>query len=91
MYPMRKIHSCLSLFSRDEGQASVFHGSGPTAAEEQRRLRSQGSQVELVEKFEKGMNLLKASAVSSSAQRVSDALFRVIDPADSAILSRAAP
>ncbi len=33
MYPMKKLHSCLSLFSKDEGQASVFHGSGPTAAE----------------------------------------------------------
>ncbi len=57
MFPMRKLNLSLSLFSRDEGQASASRGSGPAAAEAQCGLRSWGSQVELAEKFEKDMDL----------------------------------
>ncbi len=44
---MKKLRSCLSLFSRKEGQPSASRDSGPTAAEARRRMKSWGSQLDL--------------------------------------------
>lgn len=77
---------CENFFSRDEGQASVSRSSGPPTAEAQCRLRLWGSEVELAEKFKKGMDLLKASAASLSGGRDPDTLsLGLSDPVDSAI------
>lgn len=74
---MRKLH--LPLLSRDERQASA--SSGTAAA------KARGSQVELAGKFEKGMDLWKASSTSLCAQQDPDALsLELSDPADSDIL-----
>lgn len=56
-FTMRKLCSCLSLFSRNVGQASAPHGSGAVVAEAQLRLKLWGSQVELPEEFQIGMAL----------------------------------
>lgn len=53
----RKLRSRLALFVGDGSQASVPHGSCPTAAEAVWRLPSWGSQTELAEEFETGLSL----------------------------------
>lgn len=52
---MKKLRSRMSLFSRDARQTSAPHSSGPDVVEACRKLQSWGSQVELVEKLEKGL------------------------------------
>lgn len=71
---IRKLPSHLSLFSRDEGQVSVSRSSGSAAAEAQHKLRLWGLKVKLADRFEKFMDLSKASAVSSGARRDLDTL-----------------
>lgn len=51
-FPLRTLQSRLSIFSREEPA-----GSGTACAEAERRLQSCGSQMELAEKFERGMTL----------------------------------
>lgn len=64
---LRKLRSHLSLFSRELGQSSAPHGSGPAAAKAARRLRSWGSQIELAEEFEGGFNLSRLLATDEGA------------------------
>lgn len=73
-FTMPKLRLCLSLFSREEGQASVPRGSGPTPAEAQQKLSSWGSQVELAEWLQKGLHLSKTQTASSSPARDPDTL-----------------
>lgn len=65
-FPLRTLLSHLSFFSREEGQASVPSGSGSSHANVERRSSSWGSQMELVEEFERGVNLPHASASGSA-------------------------
>ncbi len=55
-FSMRKLRSRLSLFSREEGQPSASHGSRPTVAEAWRGLKSWGSQAELADELERGLD-----------------------------------
>ncbi len=52
-FSMKKLRSRLSLFSRKEGQPPASRDSGPTAAEARRRLKSQGSQLDLADELER--------------------------------------
>lgn len=54
--PVHLLHYRLATF-KDDGQARSARGSGPAAAEAQRRLMSWGSQVELAEEHERGLAL----------------------------------
>ncbi len=55
-FPMKKLRSHLSLFSRKEWQPSAPHGSGPAAAEARRKISSWGSQVDLADELKKGLS-----------------------------------
>lgn len=50
--PMRNLRSHLALFSRDSVQPSVPRSSRPATAEANRKLKSWGSQMVLVDEFE---------------------------------------
>ncbi len=52
-FPLRTLRSRLAFF-REEAQARVPQGSGPAAAEAQRRLQSWGSQKDLSAEVETG-------------------------------------
>ncbi|KAL0152640.1 hypothetical protein M9458_052363, partial [Cirrhinus mrigala] len=88
---MKKLRSCLSLFSRKEGQPSTPRGSGPAAAEAQRKLSSWGSQVDLANKLDKGLSLSRLSAGDESELLDDDDVVSLTssDPAASALLGSA--
>lgn len=87
-FPLRKLHSRLSLFSRESRQSSVHHGSGPDAAKASRKLHSWGSQVELVDTFERGMNISQSLVAGESELPDDDVLcLTSSDPAASALLA----
>ncbi len=73
-FSLRKLRSHLSLFSRELGQFSAPRDSVSAAAEAARRLRSWGSQMELSDEFERGINLSRPSAVDESKLRGEDVL-----------------
>lgn len=76
----------ITFFSREMRQASAL-GSGPVNAEVKWRMLSWGSQVELAEKFEKGMDLSHSSAADSSELLDQKVLsLASSNPADSALL-----
>lgn len=60
------LHSCLVKF-HESGQARASRGVGPASAEAAHRLRSWGSQLELVEEFEMASGLSQPSSAISSA------------------------
>ncbi len=60
MLPLRMLRSRLAFF-REDAQARVPQGSGPTAAEAQRRLQSWGSQMDLSAEVETGTALSRPS------------------------------
>ncbi len=64
--PLWTLRSCLTFFCED-AQARVPQGSGPAAAEAQRRLRSWGSQMDLSAEVEKGTALSLPSPDGFSA------------------------
>ncbi len=55
LFSLGKLRSRLSLFSRELGQSSTPHGSGPAIAEAARRLRSLRWQMELADESERGI------------------------------------
>ncbi len=63
---MKKLRSCLSLFSRKEGQPSASRDSGPTAAEARRRMKLWGSQLDLADELERDSPFSLASAKNES-------------------------
>lgn len=76
----------VTFFSREMGQVSAL-GSGPVNAEVKWRMRLWGLQVELAEKFEKGMDLSHSSAADLSELLDQNVLsLASSDPADSALL-----
>lgn len=82
---LRKVHSHLSLFSREEGAGICNPRLGSLSRG--RRLKSWGSQMELTEEFERGVNLLHASAVDERELLEGDVLsLTSSDPAASALL-----
>ncbi len=85
------VHSCLSLFSRKEGQPSAFRNSGPTAAEARRRLKSWGSQLNMADELERDRPFSRASAENGSELLdCDDAIFLTSsDSAASALLGYA--
>ncbi len=56
MLPLRTLQSRLAFF-REDAQARIPQGSGPTAAEAQQRLQSWGSQMDLSAEVETGTAL----------------------------------
>ncbi len=62
LFSMKKLRSRLSLFSRKEGHPSASRDSGPTAAEEQRRMKSWGSQLDMADELERDRPFSCASA-----------------------------
>lgn len=78
-FTMMNLHSHLTLFSRDVGQASTPQGSGPDIAEAQWSLKLWELQIKPAKEFEKGM--------ASSNLLDQDVLFlESSDPADSILL-----
>ncbi len=69
MLPLRTFRSRLALF-REGAQACVPQGSGPAAAEAQRRLQSWGSQMDLSAEVEMGtaLSLPSPDRFSASSQ-----------------------
>ncbi len=67
--PLRMLRSCLAFF-REDAQARVPEGSGPTVAEAQRRLQSWGSQRDLSAEVETGsaFSLPSPDRFSASSQ-----------------------
>ncbi len=53
LFPMKKLHYRLSLFSRKEGQPSTSRDSGPTAVEARRRMKLWGLQLDLADELER--------------------------------------
>ncbi len=87
-FSLRKLRSRLSLFSRELGQSSAPCDSVSAAAEAAKRLRSWGSQMELADEFERGINLSRTSADDESELRGEDVLsLTSSDPAGSALLA----
>ncbi|KAL0204024.1 hypothetical protein M9458_002042, partial [Cirrhinus mrigala] len=88
LFPMRKLRSHLSLFSREEGQPSVPRGSGPSAAEARRKMSSWGSQVDLADELKKGLSLSRASVAGEDELLADDDVVSLTssDPAASALL-----
>ncbi len=84
IFSLGKLRSRMSLFSRELGQSSAPHGSGPAAAEAARRLRSWGSQMELADESAGGINISSAADES----KLLDVLpLTSSDPARSALLA----
>ncbi len=73
-FSMKKLCSRLSLFPRKEWQASASRDSGPTAAEERRRMKSWRSQLDLADELERELSFdvhrsrTRASALLGYAQ-----------------------
>ncbi len=71
---MKKLCSRLSLFPRKEWQASASRDSGPTAAEERRRMKLWRSQLDLADELERELSFdmhrsrTRASALLGYAQ-----------------------
>ncbi|KAL0146631.1 hypothetical protein M9458_057971 [Cirrhinus mrigala] len=88
LFPMRKLRSRLSLFSREEGQPPVPRGSGPSAAEARRKMSSWGSQVDLADELKKGLSLSRASVAGEDELLADDDVVSLTssDPAASALL-----
>ncbi|KAL0199471.1 hypothetical protein M9458_008011, partial [Cirrhinus mrigala] len=88
LFPMRKLRSRLSLFSREEGQPSVPRSSGPSAAEARRKMSSWGSQVDLADELKKGLSLSRASVTGEDELLADDDVVSLTssDPAASALL-----
>ncbi|KAL0152305.1 hypothetical protein M9458_052028 [Cirrhinus mrigala] len=88
LFPMRKLRSRLSLFSREEGQLPVPRGSGPSAAEARRKMSSWGSQVDLADELKKGLSLSRASVAGEDELLADDDVVSLTssDPAASALL-----
>ncbi|KAL0169000.1 hypothetical protein M9458_037222, partial [Cirrhinus mrigala] len=88
LFPMRKLRSRLSLFSREEGQLPVPRGSGPSAAEARRKMSSWGSQVDLADKLKKGLSLSRASVAGEDELLADEDVVSLTssDPAASALL-----
>lgn len=59
---IRALCSHLSFLLREEGQSFAPRGSNPARAEVERRLRSWGTQMELPDEFERGVNLSRSAA-----------------------------
>ncbi len=91
LFSMKKLRSRLSLFSRKEGQPSASRDSGPTAAEARRRMKSWGSQLDLVDELERDRPFSRTSAENKSELLVcDDAIFLTSsDSAASALLGYA--
>ncbi|ROI15307.1 hypothetical protein DPX16_12859 [Anabarilius grahami] len=83
------LRSHLALFSREEASAPLPGGSGPARAKAERRLKSWGSQVELAEEFEKGINLSQAEAADEDELLDDDDILSLTssDPEASALLA----
>ncbi|KAL0152362.1 hypothetical protein M9458_052087 [Cirrhinus mrigala] len=88
LFPMRKLHSRLSLFLREEGQPPVPRGSGPSAAEARRKMSLWGSQVDLADELKKGLSLSRASVAGKDELLADDDVVSLTssDPAASALL-----
>ncbi len=88
---MKKPRSCLSLFSRKEGQPSASRDSGPTADEAQRRIKLWGSQLDVADELERDHPFSRASAENESELLDCDfAIFLTsLDSAASALLGYA--
>ncbi len=88
---MKKLRSRLSLFSRKEGQPSASHNSGPTTAEARRRIKSWGSQLDMVDELERDRSFSCVSAKKESELLdCDDAIFLTSsDSAASALLGYA--
>ncbi len=91
LFSMKKLCSCLSLFSRKEGQPSSSHDSGPTAAEAWRRIKSWGSQLDLADELERELSFSCASAENEGELLDCDDAISLTssDPAASALLGYA--
>ncbi len=61
LFPMKKLSSHLSLFSRKEGQPSASRDSGPTTAKARRIMKSWGSLLDLADKLERELPFSPAS------------------------------
>ncbi|KAI2653751.1 Lamina-associated polypeptide 2, isoform alpha [Labeo rohita] len=87
-FPMKKLRSRLSLFSREEGQPPVSRGSGPSAAEARRKMSSWGSQVDLADELKKGLSLSRSSVADEDELLADDDVISLTssDPAASALL-----
>ncbi len=88
---MKKLRSRLSLFSRKEGQPSASRNSGPTTAEARRRIKSWGSQLDMVDELERDRSFSCVSAKKESELLdCDDAIFLTSsDSAASALLGYA--
>ncbi|KAL0158365.1 hypothetical protein M9458_046441, partial [Cirrhinus mrigala] len=88
LFPMRKLRSRLSLFSREEGQPPVPCGSGPSAAEARRKMSSWGSQVDLADELKKGLSLSRVSVAGEDELLADDDVVSLTssDSAASALL-----
>ncbi len=64
LFSMRNLRSCLSLFSRKEGQPSPSRGSRPTVTEARRGMSSWGSQADLADELERGLSFSRSSAAN---------------------------
>ncbi|KAI2647461.1 Uronate isomerase [Labeo rohita] len=87
-FPMKKLRSRLSLFSREEGQPPVSRSSGPSAAEARRKMSSWGSQVDLADELKKGLSLSRSSVADEDELLADDDVISLTssDPAASALL-----
>ncbi len=89
-FPMRKLRSRLSLFSRKEGQPSASRGSRPTVAEARRGMSSWGSQANLADELERGLSFSRSSAANEGELLDDDAIsLTSSDPAAGALLGYA--
>ncbi|ROJ25309.1 hypothetical protein DPX16_20122 [Anabarilius grahami] len=84
--PMRTLCSRLALFSRGEEPASA---PGPARAEAEWRFKSWGSQTELAEELERGVNLSQPTAADEGELLNDDDVLSLTssDPAASALLA----
>ncbi len=89
-FPMRKLRSRLSLFSRKEGQPSASRGSRPTVAEARRGMSLWGSQADLADELERGLSFSCSSAANEGELLDDDAIsLTSSDPAAGALLGYA--
>ncbi|ROL42860.1 hypothetical protein DPX16_8606 [Anabarilius grahami] len=87
-FPLRKLCSRLSHFSRESGEPSAPCGSGPASAEMSRKPHSWGSQVEPADESERGMNISLLSVAGESKLLDDDVLsLTSSDSAVSALLT----
>ncbi len=79
--PSRSLRSRLAFFHNEDAQARVPRGSGPAAAEAQRRLQSWGSQIDLSAELETdtALSLLHLTG-SVSLSRIEKHALRFLPP-----------